>query len=117
MQGPGTPSSARVPDDARQAAAGTGHLRNDYYIFASARQRVVGYNALLQGGFQPSEYVIASADLMRSVTEYQIGATILWRFGSHDFGIAYAPITGRTKEFRGRFERAHKWGTIQFSWE
>jgi hypothetical protein len=97
-------------------APGTRGRRLDAFAFAGGRQRLVGYNALLQGyGPSADEYRISSDDVSRTVGEWEIGASVIWRFGPEQnraVQFAYVVDAGRTREFRSPLERSHHWGGV-----
>ncbi len=84
-----------------------GHLA-EAFVWGTARGRVVGYNALLQGQTQPSDYTLPSDRINRLLGEYELGVTLsLYRVRA-----SWLPVIGRTAEFSGPLARTHTWGSL-----
>ena len=85
------------------------------YLFAALRQRVVGYNALLQGQFRKTAYRMGAPDIERLIGEYDFGIGIkVWKIN-----LQWGVISGRSPEYRGEEARPHIWGSflLRFAWD
>ncbi|MBC7776331.1 MAG: lipid A deacylase LpxR family protein [Phycisphaerae bacterium] len=85
------------------------------YLYAAFRQRVVGYNALLQGQFRRTAYRMGASDIERLVGEYDLGiGARIWKIN-----IQLGVISGRSPEYRGDYARPHIWGSflLRASWD
>jgi hypothetical protein len=80
----------------------------EYYFFAEARARLVGYNALLQGQFRDrAAYHVTPEPLLG---EWALGFAIdLPRKWPQ---VVWTLNAGRTPEFKGSQARIHTWGAV-----
>jgi len=80
----------------------------EVYAFGALRERVVGYNALLQGQFRNTAYRMGAPDIERLVGEYDFGiGARIWKVN-----IQWGIISGRSPEYRGAYARPHIWGSL-----
>lgn len=82
--------------------------RYDLYWFGGLTERIVAYNALLEGQFRHSDVRVAPANIERAVTEFQTGVAV----GLPNFTLNWAILSGRTPEFRGPQARSHLWSGV-----
>lgn len=85
----------------------------NFYFYGSAKSKLVGYNATLQGGLTPrgNVYVLPAASIKRQVIEAAAGIALIYK----RLGLQYARYYA-SKEFTGGAN--HSWGscclTIRF---
>lgn len=89
--------------------------KNEWFVFASARGRAVGYNALLQGGIsKDSSYTLSSSQIRRLLWEFELGAHGLIALCEHySLYTTWVALASRTPEFDTELSRRHWWGSIQ----
>jgi hypothetical protein len=110
-----SPWWSHVPTQVRYVEQSMPVIRSaatEWFVYAGAKLRLVGYNALLQGQFRESEVSIPSDDIERLVAEYSSGAA--YAFADHYRIDVY--FRGNTPEFRGSNRRSAHWAGMSFSY-
>ncbi len=81
---------------------------DELYVWAAARGRAIGYDALLQGQFRNSAVTVNSGEMERLVVEGSVGITKSWRRVQATFA-----LNAKSAEIeRSSAARNHVWGGI-----
>jgi len=83
--------------------------KSEWYVWATYRAHLIGYDALLQGQFRHSDVTFAADQIERLVHDGAIGLTI----GGKRSQITFS-VNGKSGELKNTPSRRHYWGSVNY---
>lgn len=83
--------------------------KNEWYLWAAYRARIIGYDALLQGQFRDSDVTFTHNQIEHLTHDGAIGLTI----GSKQSQITFS-VNAKSAELKNTTRQRHYWGSINF---